>query len=490
MFIGDGDLLSEKIEVEKVEKIINLPIKLADIKKVVIDRNDSYDIRVKIIGESSEKYCYDRKEKAGRIQEKGTLVCSVFNEKDLILDHCYFDGYTERYRTSEKKYEIEYYIKAYAVIVHQQTQSEVEICRECFVNSVKNPFIFMGLQEREKESILNGNINDDIRELMVSRTEEYNSKIHVKYGSNAFDIVNIEKDKTPEWCNKIAIEYKREYGYIPNEEERIRISNFVSFILGKQLLCIGRYECDAQMTMLNGEFNNAKSFGYELKKLCTFPAKPPVEYGEYKNRYHFINTLESLLPKYLEQYETYQFVEIFDYYWYARMLSIEVNLPLAATVLERIMRSWYSSTGSKTKGVLIAKREFEKLTTKLIEEIELKLGEYQYKDNIVNRINGCYNMGVRERFDIFFEEIQLSVGEMERKAMKARNIMSHGGKTREQEDVQNDILVNEAYFVLINRVIMKILKYKGDYIDYSTIGYPIRNIDEVAGTTEKKDSIK
>ena len=90
-------------------------------------------------------------------------------------------------------------------------------------------------------------------------------------------------------------------------------------------------------------------------------------------------------------------------------------------------------------------------------------------------------MGVRERFDIFFEEINLQVGDLERKALKERNIMTHGGSNCNDEELQKQLLVNGAYFVLLNRVILKIIGYKGDYIDYAAIGCPDKNISEVAG---------
>ena len=76
------------------------------------------------------------------------------------------------------------------------------------------------------------------------------------------------------------------------------------------------------------------------------------------------------------------------------------------------MRCWFASKKSKTKGVLISSQEYNKLTEDLISKIEVKLGDYEYKQNIINRIKGCYNMGVRERFDIFFEEINLQVGDL------------------------------------------------------------------------------
>lgn len=38
----------------------------------------------------------------------------------------------------------------------------------------------------------------------------------------------------------------------------------------------------------------------------------------------------------------------------------------------------------------------------------VKLEDYEYKDNVINRIKESYNMGVRERFDIFLMRLTTS----------------------------------------------------------------------------------
>jgi hypothetical protein len=480
MFCGDWDLVSNGIEVDSIDEVINLPIDYLRIKKLAIERNEDFSIEIKMLGESDEKFCYKQTGTHGTIQSHGTIVCSVYGERDLIIDHCCYVGCKEKYLCHEQKYQFEIMLRAYAIRIQQNLQYEVEVCKDCFINFVSNPFVLMGLNEREKQSILTKNLGDDLRQLVESRKVD-NGKFHVRYGRNAFDILNVDKAQAPEWSGKIIIEYRKEYGYIPSEEERARISNFISFLLGKQLLSVCSMEYDSNMNLIRGDYYNAKTFDFDLKQICKESERPPINYREYKNRYVFINALELLLPKYLEVYETYHFIETFNYYWYAKMLSVDVNLPLAATVLERIMRCWFASKKSKTKGVLISSQEYNKLTEDLISKIEVKLGDYEYKQNIINRIKGCYNMSVRERFDIFFEEINLQVGDLERKALKERNIMTHGGSNCNDEELQKQLLVNGAYFVLLNRVILKIIGYKGDYIDYAAIGCPDKNISEVAG---------
>lgn len=480
----EWDFLSDGVEISEVDEVINLPFEAEDVASACIKRNESFDIHVKIKSKKEMDNRRIKKGKAGEIQDFGKILCKLNEGQKIVMDYCYFMG-QHRHMTKELS-EIEFSVKAQNVIIQQNEEKEIAVCRECFINFIDNPFVFMGLQEREKECALQKIEDDEIKKLMGSRCEEVTDKIHVRYGKNAFDIIKIDKAHEPEWSNKVAIEYRVEYGYIPNDEERKKINCLVSFLLGKQLLSVCVLGFDIQGELVRGEFYDAKDYNFDLEKVNTLPSKSPIDFLRYENRYNFVNALESLLPKFLMVYEHYQFEDILNYYWYARLLAPDVNLPLAAAVLENIMKKWYKTSNSKSKGVLMLKEDYDSLTSHLIEEVEKQLEGYLYKSNIVNRLSRCFNMGVGERFEIFFAEIQLKIGTLEKEALKARNSMSHDIGQLKDEDLQKNYLCNEAYFVLLNRVILKLLGYKGNYVDYSCIGFPVKHIDIVAGCEEKE----
>ena len=58
MFCGDWDLVSNGIEVDSIDEVINLPIDYLRIKKLAIERNEDFSIEIKMLGESGEKFCY------------------------------------------------------------------------------------------------------------------------------------------------------------------------------------------------------------------------------------------------------------------------------------------------------------------------------------------------------------------------------------------------------------------------------------------------
>ena len=43
-------------------------------------------------------------------------------------------------------------------------------------------------------------------------------------------------------------------------------------------------------------------------------------------------------------------------------------------------------------------------------------------------------------------------------------------------------MISQVYECILVRVILKLLKYDGKYIDYGTLGYPEKNIDCPSGS--------
>jgi len=89
-------------------------------------------------------------------------------------------------------------------------------------------------------------------------------------------------------------------------------------------------------------------------------------------------------------------------------------------------------------------------------------------------------MGVNEKFDFFFEEIELPIGDGERAAIKGRNAMAHGARYKSGTERQL-VSLTRAYETLLHRVLLKLLAYDGEYVDYSVVGWPQRALKEPIG---------
>ena len=71
------------------------------------------------------------------------------------------------------------------------------------------------------------------------------------------------------------------------------------------------------------------------------------------------------------------------------------------------------------------KKQYDELLASEFTIIERNL-ENVNQQRILNKIKNAYNLSANERLDVFFSEIGLPIGEIERKAIKERNSMAHG----------------------------------------------------------------
>ena len=106
----------------------------------------------------------------------------------------------------------------------------------------------------------------------------------------------------------------------------------------------------------------------------------------------------------------------------------------------------------------------------------LNIAYLRLKHAIIQSESNIYS---NEKLKMMFEIIKLRVDKIEEKAIKARNKMAHSSIGNiSDEEIKMIVRMTRAYETLFNRILLKILSYNGNYIDYYTIGHPTRSIDE------------
>lgn len=124
------------------------------------------------------------------------------------------------------------------------------------------------------------------------------------------------------------------------------------------------------------------------------------------------------------------------------------------------------------------KEDYEKAISGFIEQLTDKVSTCESRDKLINKISGAYQMGSNERFFTFLEELGLNYGKDEKESIRARNNFTHGGSNVSYEEVLKN---TRTMYLLLARVILKLLGYDGQYIDTSVNGYPRKYIDEKIG---------
>lgn len=304
-----------------------------------------------------------------------------------------------------------------------------------------------------------------------------------------FTIQSVPDIYGPSWSKNVSIEYKSKW-WIPTPEERKKINEIVSFLIGRQLISIGYTKYNKKGKVIEDFVNSPKiSEGIHLQELCKFKFySSPVNTLGHESLNNLRIYFKELIPKYIALRDDLNLNEVLGKYWLSKAIPNEAEIIILAASLELLFNSWYNSKNSKSQGNFLSKRKFQEVFGEELNLIENKLDivDWQFPDfkkRFYNRIEDSNQMGFNASIHFFFKEIGLNIGEIEKKAIQCRNNPVHGHILKTDE-VDEMIKMTLAYRTLVNRTILKILGYNGEYVDYYRAIDPIpvqeyiRHIDE------------
>jgi hypothetical protein len=276
----------------------------------------------------------------------------------------------------------------------------------------------------------------------------------------------------PIWSSNIGIEYRTEWGKVPNSAEREEIIELLSFVFGRQLLPIG-------YTAYNKDENVLESYarhpwGYSAKSICSIDGFPPVPVDIW-HKDSAKNAIQSLLPIYLQKCEDLNLKEALWNYWVSRQMPLGANFAILGASIEFIMRGWFSK--KSRSNIYLKKSAFESLLSDDIKSMQNKLNKLPNGEKIMDNIHRSNEAGVMKRYALFFEGIGIDLSDSERAAIEERNVSVHAKALFEETDSHELALHARTFEVLFNKIILKLLGYSGNYIDYTSSGWPEKQIN-------------
>lgn len=158
-----------------------------------------------------------------------------------------------------------------------------------------------------------------------------------------------------------------------------------------------------------------------------------------------------------------------------------MDLPILSAALENLKRKWYEEVEFNPETVLMKKKDFAKRIKPIKELVEMKFAGTEYAERMKRTVEGMNRMSVSEQLTHFFEGIDMVIGKKEKKALQARNFSAHGSFGGNNIDYEEQFMISQVYECIMVRVILKLLKYEGNYIDYGILGYPEKNINCPSG---------
>ena len=128
--------------------------------------------------------------------------------------------------------------------------------------------------------------------------------------------------------------------------------------------------------------------------------------------------------------------------------------------------------------VTLLKDNIEDIRRKLRENFKSEsLTEDSKVEKTINNILRAYQFGAMERYRIFFKEINLPIGTIEWEAIKTRHKFVHSEAQFDKTDWNSVLQQVNTFETLLNKVILKLLGYSGDYIDRSKIPWENKVLD-------------
>ena len=300
-------------------------------------------------------------------------------------------------------------------------------------------------------------------------SEEFRSGgLFLEVGKNKLYLVNTGDDAKSVGVKSGYILYLG----IPSSNERKKIRNCLSFVLGRPLIKTGYSIFNEEWLLVSFKSISAYSFGGAAFLLHSLPPYPLGEnyQGEVNS-----NIITPLVNAIYDNYEEYKFGHLSWAYWHAVCAPVHIAAVHFGACIESLQKSYIEKNGKIFNSALIEKTKFKKLrkaTLEVLASLELEETEYKVMESKINSLNQTPQSVLTERF---LGHLDIEFSDAEKSAWQQRNNAVHGNEIEEGSQIQ---LIKEIKIlkVIFHRVLLRIINGGEYYTDYYSIGFPIKNI--------------
>lgn len=290
----------------KIENNISADELKGTARSIEVWRDENYKIRAKIKGifTSEVDDLLDDGVAGERIVPFTIKGSSSYDIELYNLNHCYIGNINSSYKNSEPNEYVNSYeadLLTYEVEKISKSDKEASWLTEWYLNGPRGLFWFSRSTNREFSCEYQRN-----RAVYSSKVEKFigsgsgggsRDYLYIKLDEFAFIIHKVPQNIGPNWSINLGIEYRNEFGKIPEESIREAISEIVSFIFGRNILNIG--------------YSIYDSMGYPIKQVSRNPwndnvvsissktEQSPLKLG---HNYESFKTVETVMSTIIKNY--------------------------------------------------------------------------------------------------------------------------------------------------------------------------------------------
>jgi hypothetical protein len=224
------------------------------------------------------------------------------------------------------------------------------------------------------------------------------------------------------------------YKNCPSEENRRKIRESLSFVLGNFLVYIGYSQFSNEWKLVGFKAISPDKFNYPLKN----PPIPPAPLSIDSINKIDSNILSRLVNALYSKYEICNFGYASNFYWSAGFVPKNIAAVCLGAAIEVIQNLYIKNSDSIGRNVI--------------------------SDQNQSPINS-----LRKKF---FETLKLKTGNLEDDAWQRRHDAAHGNQKNDYINLIQDLNILKT---ALNRIILAISENSNFYYDYYSIGNPYRN---------------
>ena len=259
------------------------------------------------------------------------------------------------------------------------------------------------------------------------------------------------------------------YKEVVDSDERFKIRQIVSFLLGAPLIYLGCSIFSENWRLLTLEsftvYESSKRYR-EIKGL------PPTIYSSEINNFIGRENFNFSLNKIFSMYDEYNFNHIFFIYWTA-ISSPSLSAAVHFGALIEFVQKQYIKINNSSITKLIEKSKLKTISDDMNDLIDQSDFPDSIKIIFKNKISNLNAAPQSMVLDRFAELINLELLDIEKKAWQQRNNAAHGNEVSSDSEVMSAIVNTTIIKILFHKVLFLVTASSESYFNYAVIGYPL-----------------
>jgi len=275
---------------------------------------------------------------------------------------------------------------------------------------------------------------------------------------------------------------------LPSEDAKQTILAALSFALGRQLVSVGSTSLGKDGDRIG--FTSREVYMLE-ENVYKQPSKLPTPIGLVQQEWCLDERkVSGIISAVASKMETINIEYPLFLVWLGLTSPLDVQAAHLGAAIESL-RDSYCTVGKELSTLLVSKSIWKtrikkpliETFDKIIDSLEEGSIDSKEKEILRRKLEDLNKKSSNMQYEEFFNLLNIKVGKVELQALRERNRPAHGHRYKPSEFHKLSMTIN-ALYSLFNRLVLKMTNASDCYIDYSTYGYPVRDIEHPLGGPE------